>query len=320
DNSSPPDISFFKIITNLANNILSNEDENIRPKDDNGKTGGLINLSSFDEVIIIPDLHARRNFLKDLLFWKNKEKSVFELLESNEAALLCLGDGVHSEGTFASRWTKAFEEYAKDFREKTYMDMEIADSFNLMIAIMCLKIRYSNNFHFLKGNHENITNETGNGNFSFAKYANEGAMVLEYFEKFYDMEMLDIYSQFEKNLPLFVVGKNFLASHAEPQYFFEREKIINYRNDGDLIEALTWTENFSSQRGTVDKYLSYYLNNNDTEHTYYFGGHRPITGKFNKINKDRYIQIHNPAKEIVAVINQNNQINLNDDIKILKYL
>lgn len=318
DRSTPPDISFFKIITNLVNETLLNEDTNIRPKDKFNRSGGLIDLSSFSETIIIPDLHARRKFVKELLALKHNNNSLLQLLELKQISFLFLGDGVHGEATFASRWMKAFKEYSKNYSTRTNMDMEIADSFNLMIAIMFLKIRYSNTLHFLKGNHENIMNETKNGNFSFAKYANEGAMVLEYFERFYDLEMVDIYAQFERNLPLFVVGKNFLASHAEPQFFFEKDRVINYREDGDLIEALTWTDNYASVKGTVDKLLSYYLNDNDNENTYYFSGHRPINGKYNKINNDRFVQIHNPSKEIVVFVNQNGYINLENDVKIVK--
>ncbi|HPO50322.1 MAG TPA: metallophosphoesterase [Spirochaetota bacterium] len=314
---NPPDLDFFKTITSEANKILSDENDEIRPKDKNKKSGGLVNLSTYPRAVILPDLHARRFFLKSVLKWNLDGESVVELLEKNKIALLCLGDGVHGEGVYASRWLKAFEEYKRDFRDRDYMDKEIADSFNLMIAVMLLKIRYNDNFHFLKGNHENITNETGNGNFSFAKYANEGAMVVEYFEKFYDMELLNTYSDFEKNLPLFVLGKNFLASHAEPQFFFNAEKIINYREDGDLIEALTWTENFSAKKGTVDDIISYFFKENDGEKIYYFGGHRPISSLYNKINNDRYVQIHNPAKEIAAVINSDIEIDLDRDIKIV---
>jgi len=318
-NQSPPNIDFFKMILKEIDLILNNEDENIRPKDRNNLSGGLVNLSTYPKVIILPDLHARKYFLFDVLWWNafTDNQTSLELLEKKQLALLCLGDGVHSEGIYISRWTKAFDEYRRNYDKSSNMDEEIADSFNLMLAVMCLKIRYKNNFHFLKGNHENIYNETNNGNFAFAKYANEGAMVLSYFRKFYGNEILEFYSRFEKSLPLFVVGKNFLASHAEPEYFFEEERIINYRYEGELIESLTWTENFASASGTIDKLLAYYLKEHQNENTYYFGGHRPITENFFRINNDRYVQIHNPKKEISVVIDSNKKINLNSDVKVV---
>ena len=286
NNPEIPEINFFKNITKFAVNILKNENEKIRPKDKNNLSGGLVNLTQFDKVIILPDLHARRAFFKKVLdFKKRLNKTLIEELEEpeeNNIALLCLGDGVHGEGIFAYRWLKAYEEFKRNYDFSPNMDKEISDSFNLMISIMLLKIRYKDKFHFLKGNHENIYNETGNGNYAFAKYANEGVMVLLYFKKKYDDEMLSIYSEFEKNLPIFVVGRNFLASHAEPMMFFDHDKIVNYRNYPELIESFTWTDNHSSIRGTIENFLNYYITNIDSP--YYFGGHRPIKEKYFLIN------------------------------------
>lgn len=314
NNKNIPEIDFFKNITKLAIQTLNNEDENIRPKDKNNISGGLINLTQFDRVLIVPDLHARRTFFKKILTFKKRlAKNLLEELEYGNTALLCLGDGVHGEANFATRWIKAYEEFKKNFQDSPNMDIEISDSFNLMISIMLLKIRYTNKFHFLKGNHENIYNETGNGNYAFAKYANEGFMVLLYFKKRYDEELLSLYSQFEKSLPIFTVGKNFLASHAEPMMFVPYEKIVNYREYPEIIESFTWTDNHSSIRGTIDSFLDYYIPNNN-EWTYYFGGHRPIKDKYFLINSDRYVQIHNPQKDIIALIDQHKNIDLDNDI------
>jgi hypothetical protein len=267
----------------------------------------------------LPDLHARRVFFKTFLNYKpDDDNSIIDLLEKNEIAFICLGDGVHGEGTMNGyRWLRAFDEYKNNYENPVSMNEEIADSFNLMIAIMCLKIRYRDNFHFIKGNHENIYNETGNGNYAFAKYAIEGDMVLKYFMKYYDEEMLDDYAAFEKNLPLFVVGKNFLASHAEPEYFFDVDQIVNYRNDPDLIESLTWTDNYASMRGTVDELLRYFLKKEVLSGEFYFGGHRPIKDKYNRINNDRYVQIHNPSMQIAAIIDQDADIDLDRDVVVI---
>ena len=223
----------------------------------------------------------------------------------------------HTTAHITKEGKKAFEEYKTNYDKSSSMDQEIADSFNLMIAIMCLKIRYPDNFHFIKGNHENIYNETGNGNYAFAKYAIEGDMVLKYFRKFYDEEMLEAYSSFEKNIPLFVIGKNFLASHSEPEYPFTREEIINYRDNPDLIESLTWTDNYSSVKGTVDKLISYFMDKEEPGNEYYFGGHRPIKDKYNRINNDRYVQIHNPQMQIAVVINQDEPIDLDNNVIVV---
>lgn len=315
NNPLPPENSLFLNIVKMANDILLNESSGVRKTADDELPGGLINLKEFDKVIILPDLHARRKYFFDVLKFTPLDftKDIIHSLEEDSFAFLCLGDGVHAEGTFAHRWKHAYKEFIKGYKQHSSMDAEISDSFNLMIVVMILKIRYNEKFHFLKGNHENITNETGNGNYSYAKFSNEGAMVYEYFRKFYSNDLLDQYYYFEKNLPLFVIGRNFLASHAEPRSFFDEKSLINYRDNSELIESLTWTDNYTSEEGVVDRYFDYFLPDNHDK-MYYFGGHRPIKGLYFQINTDRYVQIHNPYKHIAAVINQNDYIELDRDI------
>jgi hypothetical protein len=185
-----------------------------------------------------------------------------------------------------------------------------------MMMVHLLKIRYPDRFHFLKGNHENILNETGNGNYAFAKYANEGMMFLVYFRKFYGEELLLKYAEFEKNLPLFVKGRNFLASHAEPLFYFDYERILNSRYDGEIIEALTWTDNYTSSPGTIDQLISHYIQDHSHQ-VYYFGGHRPIKDKYFTINGDRYVQIHNPKKQIAVLINQSEAVDLEKSVLVI---
>ncbi|HBD96411.1 MAG: hypothetical protein A2015_03270 [Spirochaetes bacterium GWF1_31_7] len=310
---SPPEKVFFKNIIDQVNHVLDNEDCELRPTAKNNLPGGLIDLRSFNKTIIIPDLHARRDFFKSLLFWRlDNNKTLLDLLENGDCTLLCLGDGVHAEGDLAKRWVLSYKEFLNGYKKHTIMDEEISDSFNLMIVIMSMKIRYKSRFNFLKGNHENILNETGNGNFSFAKFANEGAMVIDYFKKFYGNDIIKSYAAFEKKLPLFVVGSHFLASHAEPYFKFDRERIINYHNDSQLIEGLTWTENFSSEKGCIDALFETFLDN--CHNCFYFGGHRPIKGFYNQINNDRFVQIHNPYKWIAVTISKDSEIILENDI------
>ena len=239
--------------------------------------------------------------------------TVLELLDQHRVIVLCVGDGVHGEASFAGRWREAYAEFLDDFDVSPNMDAEIADSFNLMIAVLLLKIRYPKLFHFLKGNHENICNETGGGNYAFAKFANEGQMVLTYFRQKYDLELLTLYADFERSLPLFAVGWNFLASHAEPASFYDFDHILNYHINEDVILGLTWTDNHQSMPGTIDVMLDYYIPDN-CDGTYYFGGHRPIKGLYYRINGDRYVQFHNPWLQIIGFIDQSEPIDLDRDI------
>lgn len=294
----PPSAQMLEQIVGKANEVLLHENREIRPADRKKNPGGLINLSGFRYVVVLPDLHARRVFLRSVLMWKPfDERSVLELLDSEDFTLLCLGDGVHTEVSTIDRWKKAETEFRGHYKRHEAIDKEIAESFHLMLAVMLLKIRYPEKFHFLKGNHENILNEFGNGNYPFAKYASEGTMIYEYFLNIYGKKVLEKYAAFEKLLPIFALGKNFLASHSEPAARYSYDQIVNYHDDGELIEAFTWTENYKADKGTSDWFLNEFLHNN-SDGCYYFGGHRPIRGLYNRINGDRYVQIHNPVMRI----------------------
>lgn len=312
----PPSAQMLEQIVGKVNEVLVHEDNEIRPLAKNKKPGGLVDLSGARYVVILPDLHARREFLQSVLMWKPFDnRNVLELMDSENFVLLCLGDGVHSEVSTVDRWKKAEEEYLGSYKKHEAIDREVTESFHLMLAVMLLKIRYPQKFHFLKGNHENILNEFGNGNYPFAKYANEGAMIYEYFQSNYGKKVLEKYAMFEKLLPIFAVGKNFIASHSEPACRYSRDEIINYHNDGMLIDAFTWTENFKADEGTAEWYLDKFLNRKSPG-DYYFGGHRPIRGLYNRINNDRYVQIHNPLMRIAFFedIEKYQQINLDECI------
>ena len=54
------------------------------------------------------------------------------------------------------------------------VEAEAKDCFCTLCALLLLKINFPQNFHFLKGNHENIYNITENGDFAFKKIADEG--------------------------------------------------------------------------------------------------------------------------------------------------
>lgn len=183
------------------------------------------------------------------------------------------------------------------------MDEEMKESFGLMQIVMLLKSIFPENFHFLKGNHENIANETKDGNFGFAKYVMEGAMVADYVKKFYSNDFLLNYYIFEKSLPLLAVGHSFIVSHAQPRKYFGRDEIINYReNIKEIVTGLTWTDNGASLPGTCSRMLEDYLpgNTDNNSYKFYFGGHRPIRSLYREIDNEAYYQIHNPNEQIVA--------------------
>ncbi len=296
------------------NIVLESENKRTRPYDSSNLPGGIVFLRHYIPTIIIPDLHARTDFLKNILFYKDSTGySNLQKLHLNMLQILCLGDGFHSEGRGAkASWKAAFQEYYTSYNKHDFMDKEMTKSLGLMEMVMEVKLAFPANFHFLKGNHENIANERKNGNLPFRKYAQEGAMVVEYIKKFYGIMFLNEYYRFEKNLPLIAIGKNVIISHAEPCAFYDRKSIIEYRNNSEVVKGLTWTDNDEAENGSVKKMLKHYLDDDST--SYYFSGHRPVHNLYNLRAEGKLVQINSATKNIVAIIKDNKKIDLNKDI------
>jgi len=72
---------------------------------------GIVELKNADvPTIVISDLHARREFLAEVLGQKNESgETVFDLLKSGRVNLICVGDGMHSERS--ESWNPATAPY-----------------------------------------------------------------------------------------------------------------------------------------------------------------------------------------------------------------
>jgi hypothetical protein len=302
---SPPDPEEYRQIILGAIEVLKAENPDIRPPDSQGRSGGLVSLKPELPTIIVPDIHARMEFVYSVLAQRVGDgKTVAHRLDEGTAQIVCVGDGFHSEKKGAARWKKAYEEFQDGFRKHKAMDDEMRESFGVMEMVMRIKAAFPDYFHFLKGNHENIANEEGHGNHPFRKYAYEGPMVLEYVTKFYGREFLDTFYRFEKELPVFVVGNGFLISHAEPVVRFTREEIVNYRDNPDVVEGLTWTGNDAAEEGSVAAMLEDFLGEDTAGNGYYFGGHRPVDGLFDLRADGRYVQICTPGNFTIGIVKE----------------
>lgn len=310
--SLPDRADYLTLIENTIT-ILEHEDPLLRPTDSSGLSGGLLNLKKSIPTIILPDLHGRGDFFLEVLTAPySKNSTVLEELAKDTVQILCLGDGFHSEARGKKRWNDAFDEYTHGFKKHRAMDEEMIENLSLMEMVMQCKCAYSDNFHFLKGNHENIQNEEGNGNHRFRKFSFEGEMVREYILHFYDEEFLFTYSIFEKRLPLFAIGANFLASHAEPAHFYNKKSLINARLNHETILGLTWTNNNEAEYNSVQDMVAHYLEY--PESGVYFGGHRPVPGRFLLRAGNKYVQIHNPDKKNTVLILPDQPFNPETDI------
>jgi len=274
---------------------LRAEEPTLRPVDRQGLSGGLLQLDPALPTLIVPDLHARMDFFVSIFEYTVLENlTIGQALNDGSIQLLCLGDGFHAEKRAYDRWQAALKEFIGGFKKHKAMDAEMRESLGLMEMVMQAKLAWPNHFHFIKGNHENILNENADGNYAFRKFAFEGDMVRDWVSRFYGDEFLYRYADFEKSLPLFVVGGRFLASHAEPARFHERDELINFRDHPDLVSDLIWTDNDAAEEDSVERMLAHYLK--DHGDAVYFGGHRTISGRYRLRAGGRFIQIHNPDR------------------------
>ena len=65
--SSPPDPGEYMLLLERVQEVLDNENAQIRPPDSSGLPGGLVLLKKRVPAIIVPDLHARMNFFLSTL-------------------------------------------------------------------------------------------------------------------------------------------------------------------------------------------------------------------------------------------------------------
>jgi hypothetical protein len=267
---------------------------------------------------VVPDLHARMELVLAVLAEKDEQDlSAADRLAAGQLQVLFLGDGFHAEGRAVARWQAALEEFKGGYRKHGNMDAEMRESLGVMEMVMTLKRHFPDHLHFLKGNHENIANEQGEGNYPFLKFANEGLMVRIYMEHFYGQEILKVYSELEKSFPLLAVGGNFLASHAEPAWFIPKQEVIEYRRQPQVVYGLTWTDNEEAEPGSVEQMLEHYLGAEAAATAFHLGGHRPVRGSYNLRSDGRYVQIHDPDRYVVAVLPAGRAIDLDRDIREL---
>ena len=329
-----PEYEYLFSLADKCSLLLEKEVTWYRAASKDGKAGGLLDftsnaicLANEKPLILVPDLHARAYFLMHILdfvlpadFFAEEEEgaksdiTVFEALKNNLVNLVCVGDLLHSELRGKKRWLYAYQEFENGQYCGPCMTEEMQEGLSLLCMAMELKCAFPENFHILKGNHENILNESGNGNYSFGKFANEGEMCRCFMEEKYGDDVLYVISCFEKALPLFAAFDSCLVSHGEPARAFSREELVEGLSNPEVINALTWTENGASRPGCVSDMLSAFVDYRKYRFPRYFGGHRPVRGKYALRQNGNYVQFHNPDEENIVLISGKDEFNPDRDI------
>ncbi len=280
---------------------LENESAEWRPKDREGKPGGIILLRQDIPTLIVPDLHGRSDYLPDLMRFKLSDKTVYELLKTDRIQVVCVGDGMHSERRGKARWQTAFAEYKNQFEECPAMAEEMTENFQTMAMVMKLKVAFPRHFHFLKGNHENILDEAINGNHPFAKFAAEGPMTAFYVKKFYGEAFLNKYDRFEKKLPRLTRGSYFVITRARPKKAHKIDEIINFRSEPAVTEGLTWTRSQQAEVGAIPLMLNELVDNSVTSR-FWICGHTSLKTRYKYWPDESLIETHNPDLRTVVIL------------------
>jgi len=280
---------------------LGSADARVRPPDSRGRPGGLVLLPVVEYVVIVPDLHARGDFLRAVIrtVVPGGSTTVEADMNAGRAAVVCVGDAFHAEVRAIDRWRIAYREFLRGNVRSPAMDEEMSESLDLLLEVARLQTLYPLHFHFLKGNHENIANEWNDGNFPFRKFALEGEMVREWTLLALGRDLFNRIYRWEKCLPLAARGDRFLVTHAEPVRSYSPDEIVDAYMDPATIVGLTWTDNGQAEPDSVAGTLESFFPG--VPGTRIFGGHRPVPDRYALRQDGRYVQINTPGKWVVAV-------------------
>ena len=320
-----PSYEILNTLLNQAITALENEKSSYRPVDCKGNPGSLLALNKEKPAIIVPDIHARPFFVKNILNFNipakfkaaSKPIPVEKALQDGRAYVVCVGDAFHTEKT-GPRWEKIQKEFNSGVVDGDAMVEEMTECLAAFTALLTLKVKYPEYFHFLKGNHENILNVSVNGDFAFCKYADEGSMVKRFISQYYGEDILYLISCYENLLPFAAYGKYYVVTHAEPAKVFTKKQLIDARKYPEVIYSLIWTRNDVVTDSTVVPIMKNLLDKEDVEKALHFGGHRPVIGNYALRQDGKYIQIHNPARQNICVVSSKRKFNPQKDIYEVK--
>lgn len=185
------------------------EQEAFRPRDEEGLPGGILQLPESLTPILLADLHAR---VDNLLLILNRN-GFLDALEAGEACLVILGDAVHSE------------------RDGELDEME--SSLLMMDLIFRLKLRFPEQFFYIRGNHDGFSDDIAKGGIP------QGLLWKRALKEARGKQYRKAMARYYELLPYVVTSTRFAAVHAAPpRTKISADMLVNIRRYPGLIPEL----------------------------------------------------------------------------------
>src|SRR3989338_7710174 len=190
----------------------------------------------------------------------------------------------------------------KRLAKKEALNREMARGLGLMKMVMDLKLQYPRNFHFLRGNHEDVDGGLM-GDFKKGDVL-QSEEVRSWLQENFGADFIAKWAKFEDTLPLLAKGKNIVVTHAAPAGNFTREQIES--RDRKTTIGLNWTENRQhSQNAIPENKLRSNMKNilaniGMTAEAQWFIGHRPTYDLYRAQCNGQLIQINDDRGYVVA--------------------
>ena len=262
------------------------------------KQGGLVQLPTDVPTLILPDLHAQRDYLCAALSQKIEGKPAFDLLKQGKLNVLCLGDAMHSEQRHQLRWLQAEQDYLNG-RQSSSLEGEIAESLGLMVMLFELKSSYPGHFFFVRGNHEDMDPERPYTKFT---RVGESNLVKTWVSRNWGEKFLKEWASTERAMPLLASGGSFMGSHAPPEREITADQV--QKRTSDAFRALCWSDNTKWSPGSAEEkaFLANCRLFKVSSTRPWVAGHRKVTEGLYRTQLDGKIIQINPMEGWVMII------------------
>jgi predicted phosphodiesterase len=235
------------------------EADPFRPRASDGSPGGLVELPPSLRPIIIGDLHANLENLERIIDANGNRDD----LEAGKAVCVIVGDVEHDDRTGHMK--------------------EMESSIVILEALFRLLDRYAGNVVYLRGNHDTFDERLRKSGIA------QGLELKMTLLAARGQEYVNAVQRFFESLPVFVIGKGFVITHAGPPHGgLDRQELIDIRKYPDKYHQLMWTRvnefhggNPSPKEyGEGDVRLALEMLNLPPD-THFIVGHNPLWGDGN---------------------------------------